>query len=66
MTELTYRVPDLSCGHCERAVSEQISAVAGVQAVEVDLEAKVVKVRGESLDDASIRAAIDEAGYRPA
>ena len=31
--------------------------------VEVDLEAKLTVVRGASLDDAAIRAAIDEAGY---
>lgn len=66
MTELTYSVPDMSCGHCRQAVSEEISAVAGVRAVEVDLETKLVKVRGAALDDAVIRAAIEEAGYEAA
>ena len=63
MDELTYSVPGMSCAHCERAVSEELSAVAGVAHVEVDLETKRVVVRGEALDDAALRAAIDEAGY---
>jgi copper chaperone CopZ len=37
--------------------------VAGVAAVDVDLETKLVTVRGDGLDDAVLMAAIDEAGY---
>lgn len=63
---LTYTVPGMSCGHCEAAVTEEVSAVAGVASVEVDLDTKLVVVRGEGLDDAALRAAIDEAGYEAA
>jgi copper chaperone len=66
MEELTYSVPGMHCAHCERAVSEEIAAVAGVESVGVDLETKRVVVRGASLDDAAVRAAIDEAGYEAA
>ena len=66
MTELTYSVPDMSCGHCERAVGAQIAVVPGVQSVVVDLATKLVRVRGESLEDAAIRAAIEAAGYEAA
>ena len=59
----TYSVPAMHCGHCERAVAEEVSAVAGVSAVDVDLETKLVTVTGDSLDDAALRAAIEEAGY---
>ena len=59
----TYVVPGMSCGHCRSAVSEEVSKVDGVEAVEVDLEAKLVTVRGTSIDQADVRAAIDEAGY---
>jgi len=34
-----------------------------VEQVDVDLEAKVVTIRGQALDDAALRAAIEEAGY---
>ena len=63
---LTYTVPAMHCGHCERAVKEEVSAVAGVSSVAVDLETKLVSVTGESLDDAALRAAIEEAGYEAA
>jgi copper chaperone len=58
-----YTVPDMSCAHCEHAVSEEVSSVPGVESVAVDLETKLVTVVGEALDDAKLRAAIDEAGY---
>ncbi|MFN8187265.1 MAG: heavy-metal-associated domain-containing protein [Gaiellales bacterium] len=60
---LTYRVPGLSCEHCRAAVTSEVGAVAGVESVAVDLEAKLVTVSGSGLDDAAIRAAIDAAGY---
>ncbi len=66
MEEITYSVPGVSCDHCVAAITGQVSAVPGVSAVEVDLEAKLTVVRGASLDDAAIRAAIDEAGYEAA
>jgi copper chaperone CopZ len=58
-----YTVPGMSCSHCVAAVTEEVSAVPGVDDVAVDLETKCVEVHGEHLDDAAIRAAIDEAGY---
>ena len=64
MDETIYRVPAMHCAHCEAAVTEEVGAVAGVDSVEVDLDSKLVTVRGEALDDAAIRAAIDEAGYQ--
>jgi copper chaperone len=63
MTEITYTVRDMSCGHCEQAVSSELSAVDGVDAVDVDLDTKLVTVRGHDLDDHALRAAIAEAGY---
>jgi len=61
--ELIYRVPGMHCGNCETAVKQQVSQVEGVESVEIDLETKLVVVRGDSLSDAELRAAIDEAGY---
>lgn len=61
--ELTYRVEGMSCSHCENAVTEEVGQVPGVRSVDVDLERKLVQVRGGGLDDAAVRAAIDEAGY---
>lgn len=66
MSEITYSVPGMSCAHCEHAVSSELRGVPGVESVAVDLETKLVVVQGEGLDDAALRAAIDEAGYEAA
>ena len=61
--ELIYSVPGASCEHCGGAVTGEVEQVAGVESVVVDLENKRVTVRGRSIDDGALRAAIDEAGY---
>lgn len=66
METLSFSVPAMHCAHCERAVKEEVGAVAGVESVDVDLDSKRVVVRGASLDDAQLRAAIEEAGYEAA
>jgi copper chaperone len=66
MEELTYSVPGVSCAHCRAAITEEVETVSGVRQVEVDLEAKRVRVRGEGVDDAAVRRAIEEAGYEVA
>lgn len=66
MDTALYTVPGLSCGHCETAVKLEVSALPGVEAVTVDLDSKRVEVIGCGLDDAAIRAAIEEAGYEAA
>ena len=63
MTEFTYRVPGMDCDHCRAAVEGELRQVSGVDAVDVDLETKLVTVRGDNLYDEALRAAIDEAGY---
>lgn len=63
---LTYTVSGMTCGHCKQAVTDEITQVAGVQDVSVDLATGRVDVDGQDLDDAAVRAAIDEAGYEVA
>ena len=62
----TYTVSGMSCAHCVKAVSDEVSSVSGVESVQINLDTKAVVVRGDVLDDAAIRAAIDEAGYEAA
>jgi copper chaperone CopZ len=63
---LTYTVPAIHCAHCGMSIREEVSEVTGVEAVDVDLDAKVVTVRGSGLSDEKLRAAIAEAGYEAA
>ena len=63
---ITYTVPAMHCGHCAMSVREEVSEVEGVEDVDVDLETKLVTVQGDGLVDATLRAAIREAGYEAA
>jgi len=63
MQTRSYSVPGISCGHCRAAITAEVTKVAGVAAVDVDLVSKVVTVTGAGVADAAVRDAIDEAGY---
>ena len=63
MTETTYAVTGMTCGHCAAAVTAEVSAVPGVAQVEVSVESGTVVVRGDEVRDEQVRAAVDEAGY---
>lgn len=64
MTEQTFRVPDVSCEHCVRAINDELTKLSGVERVDVDLTGKRVTVRHDgSVSDAQLREGIAEAGY---
>lgn len=63
---VTYSVPAIHCAHCATSIREEVSEVEGVDDVAVDLDAKVVTISGSELDDAALRAAIEQAGYEAA
>ncbi|MFD3655739.1 heavy-metal-associated domain-containing protein [Streptomyces sp. 24-1644] len=59
-----YEVKGMTCGHCEGAVSEEISAIAGVTSVQAVASTGLVTVASQApLDEDAVRAAVDEAGY---
>ncbi|APE21745.1 MULTISPECIES: heavy-metal-associated domain-containing protein [Streptomyces] len=65
-TELTtvYQVKGMTCGHCEGAVSSEISEIPGVSAVTaVAKTGEVTVVSDAPLDREAVAAAVDEAGY---
>jgi copper chaperone len=62
-TALTLAVEGMSCGHCKVAITGEVSRVSGVDSVEVDLDTKLVHVRGTAVDATAVVSAIDEAGY---
>lgn len=59
----TYEVSGMTCEHCVRSVTEEVSEVPGVTAVDVDLAGGRLTVTGAADDDA-VRAAVAEAGYQ--
>ncbi len=64
MSTASYTVAGMTCGHCVNAVTEEVSAVPGVTAVDVDLASGGLTVTStETVDDGAVRAAVEEAGY---
>jgi len=64
-TTATYQVSGMTCGHCVQSVSGEVSALDGVEAVDVDLASGAVTVTSQQpLDTDAVRAAVDEAGYQ--
>ena len=60
----TWTVTGMTCGHCVASVTEEISALAGVEDVQVDLASgRVVVTSAAALDPADVAAAVEEAGY---
>jgi copper chaperone len=60
----TYTVTGMSCEHCVRAVTAELSVLSGVADVRVDLDTGAVTVTSETpLAVGAVRAAVDEAGY---
>jgi copper chaperone len=63
MSERTYTVEGMTCNHCVLSVKEEVSDVAGVDQVDVDLSSGRVTVSGEEFTDDAVKAAVTEAGY---
>ncbi|WLW50140.1 heavy-metal-associated domain-containing protein [Streptomyces sp. YU58] len=60
----TYKVSGMTCGHCEGAVSQEISVLDGVTEVKAVAKTGEVTVTSAApLDEEAVRAAVDEAGY---
>ena len=60
----TFQVTGMTCGHCQRAVTEEISRVPGVRGVAVDLATGSVTVTAtQPVDRADVALAVGEAGY---
>ena len=67
MTTSTYTVVGMTCGHCVNSVTEEVTQVPGVTAVDVDLASGGLTVTSHStIDDSAVQAAVEEAGYQVA
>ncbi|MEQ0562327.1 heavy-metal-associated domain-containing protein [Amycolatopsis sp. NEAU-NG30] len=65
MTTSTYTVTGMTCSHCVASVSEEVGAIDGVTEVAVDLPTGAVTVTSSRpVDDAQVKAAVEEAGYQ--
>jgi copper chaperone CopZ len=59
-----YKVTGMSCGHCEGAITAEVSQIPGVSSVKaVASTGEVTVVSAAAPDDEAVRAAVDEAGF---
>jgi len=67
MTTTTYSVTGMTCSHCVAAVTEEVSRLDGVSAVDIALnvggESRVTVTSASPLPVDAVRDAVDEAGY---
>ncbi|GAA3024620.1 heavy-metal-associated domain-containing protein [Microbacterium dextranolyticum] len=64
MTTTQFQVSGMTCAHCESAVREEVSKIAGVDAVDVSAQSGLLAVSTAGLvDEAAVLAAVEEAGY---
>lgn len=62
-----FNVNGMTCGHCVAAVSAEVSKLAGVSSVDIDLETGAVRVEADGpVDPEAFATAVDEAGYEVA
>ena len=58
-----YTVVGMTCDHCVRSVTAEVSALPGVSEVAVDLPSGRVSVTSDGVDVDQLRGAVEEAGY---
>ncbi len=64
MVVQSYKVVGMTCGHCVSTVTAAISALEGVESVDVDLSEGLVTVTAkDAVSEKTLAAAIDDAGY---
>lgn len=67
MAQNTYSVTGMTCDHCVASVKQEVSAIPGVQAVDVTLvaggQSTVTVTSEQQVDHSAVKAAVDEAGY---
>ncbi len=63
MSEHTYTVVGMTCGHCVAAVTAEVEKIPGSERVEVDLASGTLVVSGEGIEADAVSAAVEEAGY---
>ena len=61
-TTRDFTVSGMTCSHCVLSVREEVSGIAGVRDVDVDLASGRLTVSGDVADEA-VRAAVADAGY---
>ncbi len=63
---VTFRIPDMTCGHCAGTIARAIAAEDPGARVEFDIAGHLVHVTPATAEPAELESAIRQAGYTPA
>ncbi len=64
MAQQTFNIPQISCGHCVKAIQDELSEMPGVQSVQGSPENKTVVVDWDApASEDAIRARLQEINY---
>lgn len=61
--EITLKIEGMQCGHCSSRVKAALEKVEGVASAEVSHETGIAVIKGESLDAAALKAAVENQGF---
>jgi copper chaperone len=64
-TTISFKVQDMSCGHCVRSITEAVLEVDPQAKVDIDLGAKRVQIEPVDSNAQALGDAIREAGFTP-
>lgn len=62
---ISFRVDDMTCGHCVSTITRAVKAADDGAQVSVDLARHLVHVEPVDSQSEELRAAIEQAGYTP-
>ncbi len=62
MSSIKLQVQGMTCGACVRHVTQALNPIAGVDAIDVDLQSGLVRIEGDA-DSTALLAALNDAGY---
>ena len=64
MTDTTFKVPEMNCGHCKAAIEGELNKLSGVEYSNANLEEGTVKVSYDGrVSEEQLKGAIEDAGY---
>jgi copper chaperone len=64
MKQQELAIDGMSCGHCVKALTKELSAIKGMNVQEVSIGKAVIEYDAQLVSDEDILHAIDEAGFR--
>lgn len=64
MAETIVKVSGMTCNHCKANVENNLSSIAGIDNIEIDLESGKVKMTGDDIDLSEVKTKVESIGYQ--